>query len=93
MKEHIRRYVNKNHIFNKEFKRQLRLLITVAMGFTIAFTWRQTIYDLSLTFLKFITKIQDISALKILTSILITIFAFLIIYLSARYLGSKPEWK
>lgn len=93
MKEHIKRYVNKNHVFSREFKKQLRLFITVTLGFTIAFTWRQTTYDLSLTFLKFITHIKNTTTLSILTSIFITIFALIVIYLSSKYLGSKPSWK
>ena len=31
--------------FRREFKRQVRLLIIITLGFTIAFAWRQTVFD------------------------------------------------
>jgi len=72
--------------FKKEFKRQVRMLIVITFGFTIAFTWRQTIFDLSLNLVKLITHIQSSSQLSIMTSSLITIFSLIIIYISAHWL-------
>lgn len=72
--------------FKKEFRRQVRMIIVFTLGFTIAFTWRQTIFDLSLTFVSFITKIQNSAELSILSSLLITILSLIIIYITAHWL-------
>lgn len=77
--------------FKKEFKRQLRLLIIITLGFTIAFTWRQTIFDISRDFVQLITNIQSSSYLSILTSVLITILSLLLIYLTSHLLKESAE--
>jgi hypothetical protein len=75
--------------FQKEFKKQIKTLIIVTLGFTIAFTWRQTIFDLSLAIVKFFTNIKDSSALSILTSLFITLLSIFIIYLTSHYLKDE----
>ena len=69
--------------FKREFKRQIRTLILITLGFTIAFTWRQTIFDLSQSFVKFITNVKSPNTSNILTSIFITIVSVILIYLTA----------
>ncbi|MCK5149921.1 hypothetical protein KAJ87_03265 [Candidatus Pacearchaeota archaeon] len=78
--------------FKKEFQRQIRMLIIVTLGFTIAFTWRQTIFDLSLAFVKFVTKIQNTSTLSIFSSAFITLFSIFIIYLTAHFLKGRKDY-
>ena len=46
MRRRINQYFLKNN-YLKEFRHELRLLIVVTLGFTIGFTWRETIFDLS----------------------------------------------
>ena len=65
--------------FRREFRRQLRMLIVVTLGFTIAFSWRQTTFDLSQSFIQWITKTQNSSLSTILTSIFITLLSILLI--------------
>lgn len=77
--------------FKREFKRQARLLIIVTLGFTIAFTWRQTVFDLSLAVVRFITHFESTSALSILASILITILSLSLIYLTSYWLRDSLE--
>jgi len=72
--------------FKREFRRQIRTLIIVTLGFTIAFTWRQTVFDLSQNFVKFITNIQGSSTLSVLTSVFITLLSLLLIYVAAHFL-------
>lgn len=91
MRDKLNNFFTMGRKFKKEFRRQLRLLITIALGFTIAFTWRQTIFDLSQTFVQFITNIQDSTALSIFTSVFITIVSILLIYLSSYYLRNSQE--
>jgi hypothetical protein len=77
--------------FKNEFRKQIRMIIIVTFGFTIAFTWRQTIFDLSTSVVKFFTQAQG-STLSILASLLITIISVIIIYLSAHFLKDDREY-
>ncbi|MFH1917598.1 MAG: hypothetical protein ABIJ14_00615 [Nanoarchaeota archaeon] len=76
--------------FKREFKKQARLLITITLGFTIAFTWRQTVFDISQSAVQFITHIQNLEISSILTSIFITIISVIFIYLTSHFL--KDNW-
>jgi ABC-type Fe3+ transport system permease subunit len=67
------------------------MLIIVTLGFTIAFTWRQTIFDTSQSIVNFFLHIQNSAALSILTSIFITLLAVLLVYLTAHLLKDDPE--
>jgi len=75
--------------FKKEFKKQMRLLIIITLAFTIAFAWRQTIFDLSQSFIKFITNVNSLEASTILTSLFITILCLVFIYLSSYFLKDE----
>ena len=77
--------------FKNEFRKQIRMLIIVTLGFTIAFTWRQTIFDASQALVKFFTDVQGSTALSVLTSLFITIVAVLLIYIAAHYLKDNYE--
>jgi hypothetical protein len=86
-------YYKMNRIFQylglahhrREFKHQLRILIIFTLGFTIAFSWRQTVFDISLDFIKsFINAGTD--SLSILTSIFITVVSILLIYITSYFL-------
>ena len=74
-----------------EFQKQFRLLVTITLGFTIAFTWRQTVFDISLNFVQFITRVQNSAAASVLASVLITIVSIVLIYLSAYFLRNDME--
>ncbi len=76
--------------FRQEFKRQIRLLITVTIGFTIAFSWRQTIFDVVQTLVQKFTNANALSS-SALTSIFITMLGIILIYLSSQILKEKPE--
>lgn len=78
--------------FENEFKKQIRMLIIVTFGFTIAFTWRQTIFDLSQSLVQFITNVQGSELLSILTSTFITFLSILLIYLTSHYLKDKRDY-
>jgi hypothetical protein len=78
--------------FKREFRRQLRLLIIITLGFTIAFTWRQTIFDLSLNFISYLTNITNNSELDILASTLITAVSLIVIYITAHILKDRVEY-
>jgi len=77
--------------FKNEFRRQIRMIIIVTLGFTIAFTWRQTIFDLSQSFVEFLTHVQSSELSSILTSIFITLLSILLIYITSHLLKNTSE--
>ncbi len=89
MKKKLYQFFIKGRNFENEFKRQLRMLIIITLGFTIAFTWRQTIFDLSQSFVNFFIHIQSSSLSSILASLFITIMSLLLIYATSYYLKEK----
>lgn len=78
--------------FKKEFKKQLRLLIVVSFAFTMAFTWRQTTFDLSQSLVQFFFHIQNSDTLSVLSSILITIASIFFILLTSYILKDHDEY-
>lgn len=76
--------------FKKEFKRQVRMAITAAIGFTIAFAWREAIFNL---FLNFVSRFFDVApenySTKAYAAIFITIGGVLFILLTSKILKEK----
>ena len=52
--------------FWKEFRRQIRLALMSAVGFTIAFAWRNAIFD---TFQNYVSRILDVAPSHYLTEV------------------------
>lgn len=90
MRKRIIRYFSKTK-YRQEFRRELRLLIVVTLAFTIGFTWRETIFDLSLAFVHWLTHAEQVPALSVLASIFITLMSVGLIYLTSYLLKEKPE--
>ena len=86
MKNKFFHFFVKGDRFKKEFRRQLRMIIIVTLGFTIAFTWRQTIFDLSESIINFFINVQNPGLSSILTSTFITLVSIILIYLAAHFL-------
>jgi len=91
MKKRLYNFFVGGRKFKKEFKRQTRLLVIITLGFTIAFAWRQTIFDLSQSFVRVIIKVESSTSLTILTSLFITILSLILIYFTSHLL--KDDWR
>ena len=75
--------------FRKELKRQLKWAIAAAVGFLIAFAWRDAIYN---AVHDMVEKFEDSTmgmTSEISTALFITIVGVLIIILSSRLLRDK----
>lgn len=72
--------------FRKEFRRQIRLAITAAIGFSVAFAWRNAIYDSTLEIVKKFTESTQVISNEIITAILITIVSVLFLFITAKIL-------
>ncbi len=79
--------------YKKEFKKQMRMLIIITLGFTIAFTWRQTIFDLSESFVNFFLHLKNNSVSSILTSVFITLLSLILIIITTYWLKDNPQDK
>jgi len=91
MRHKLRGAINRGRRFKREFRRQIRMLVTFSLGFTIAFTWRQATYDISKTFVEFITNIKDSTSLTLMTAIFVTLLSILIITLTTYFLQDDPS--
>lgn len=76
--------------FRAEFKRQIRLAITAAIGFTIAFAWRNAIFDSVLSFVSRALAVSENHYLtEIYAAIAVTIFGVFLITITSRFLGER----
>ena len=91
MRKKFKSFFTPGRRFKREFKRQLRLLVTVTLGFTIAFTWRQTVFDVSQSIVNFFVHVQSSAVSSILTSTFITVISIALIYITSRYLKDSYE--
>lgn len=92
LKKRTKHFIFGGDGFKKEVKRQIRLLIIVTLGFTIAFTWRQTIFDTVQSIVKLITHVQGSAAASILTSAAITLISLLFILLTSYFLQDRARY-
>jgi hypothetical protein len=76
--------------FKLEFKRQLRMAITAAIGFSIAYAWRNAVFD---GFENFVARLLDVPTGHYLTeaytAITITLAGVLLIFLTSKFLRDK----
>ena len=72
--------------FKHEFRKQARMLILFTLGFTIAFTWRETLFDISQRLVEAVTNIKNSNSLSILTSTFITVLSLAVIYVTSHML-------
>jgi len=91
MKKRLYDFFIRGKRFQKEFRRQMRMLIVITLGFTIAFTWRQTVFDISQAFVQLIIDVQSSALSSILTSTFITLTSILFIYVTAHLLKDEPD--
>lgn len=81
------RIFDTKHSFKKEFRRQIRLAVLAAIGFTIAFAWKTAVFD---AFQSFISRFLDVPVGHYLsetyTAITITLAGVIIIFITSKLL-------
>jgi ABC-type proline/glycine betaine transport system permease subunit len=77
--------------FRKDFRNQIKTLVVVGAGFTIAFTWRQTLFDISQKIVQFITNIKSSAVLSLATSIFTTLISVAFVLLVVYLLKEQPD--
>jgi len=79
----------KDKFFQKELKREIRLLIIVTIGFSIAFAWRQTIFDAALSIIRSLFSLGPGVTSSTMASMLITLIGLLLVLLTSKYLKDE----
>lgn len=74
--------------FKKEFKKQVRWAIIAAVGFIIAFAWRNAIYNGSRSIVERFSTTIDLVLTEFYTAIFITIIGVIILLVSSKVLKS-----
>jgi hypothetical protein len=75
--------------FKKEFKRQIKWAIAAAVGFTIAYAWRDAVIVLTKDLVAKLAESTKASLTGIYSALIITIIGVLIILASSRLLRDK----
>jgi len=89
MGERIRRFFIGSERFKHEFWEEVKLFIIFGLGFTIAFTWRQTVFDTTESLMRWLTHIQSSNSLSILTSISTTLVCLILIFLISKFFENR----
>jgi len=72
--------------FKIEFKKQLRLAIAAAIGFLIAFSWRDFLFDLTRTAIIKLTLMTNVHFVGFFSAFFVSLVGVLLILLSSRLL-------
>lgn len=72
--------------FKKEFKRQVRMAVAAAIGFIIAFSWRNFVYDVTKAWLEKITPLSGAFESGLASALIITIIGVILILISSKLL-------
>lgn len=83
----ISKYFYVGSKYRTEFRKQMRTFIVFTLGFTIAFSWRETIFDGSKKIVKWLTGTNKSGSFG--ASIFITLVSVLLIFLTAQWLKDK----
>ncbi len=75
--------------FKHEFKKQLRLAIAAAIGFTIAFAWRNVIFDFIYNIIRQLNEETTILQSQLTTAMIITIIGVILIIIFSKLLKDK----
>jgi len=76
----------KSRSFRKEFKRQVRMAVMAAIGFSVAFAWRNFIWNSVNDFVSLVTESTHAVFTGFLTALLITLIAVVLIFITSRIL-------
>ena len=83
------KYLKTKKSFRKEFRRQLRLAVVAAMGFIVAYAWRNAIYRAAENLIGHLIGNQQFVLTELLTALLITFCAVIVILITTKLLKEK----
>ena len=89
--QHLVQFTLVKHIkmpskFKKEFKKQIRLAIAAAIGFIIAYSWREFIVGVMTDKIGNLTKVENLNLLNLTSAFVITLIGVIIILITSNFL-------
>ena len=72
--------------FKKEFKKQIRLAIAAAIGFIIAYSWREFIVGVITSKVGDITKVNNLNIINLTSAFVLTLMGVIIILITSSLL-------
>jgi len=75
--------------FKKEFRRQLKLAIIAAIGFTVAFAWRNAVYHSTQSLVEKFTEQTHAVLNEVFTALTITIIAVILILILSKIMKDR----
>jgi len=73
----------------KEFKSQVRFALIAAVGFVIAFAWRNTIWDSSRLLIEKFSTAAGVVLTDVYTALFITFFGVILLIITSKLLKDK----
>lgn len=73
----------------KEFKKQIRFALIAAIGFIIAFAWRNTIWDSSRLLIEKFSTAAGVVLTDIYTALFITLFGVILLIITSKLLKDR----
>ena len=89
MRRKITRSIRAGKKFRREFKKQIRFVIMAAVGFIIAFAWRDAIYNSSSYIVDKFIDAADVVLSEIYTAIFITVIRVLFLLFTSKLLRDR----
>ncbi len=77
--------------YKEEFRKQMRMIIVFTLGFSIAFAWREAIFDWSKSVTAWLTHSNN-GGSSTSASVFITLVCILLIILTSRWLKDKNPY-
>lgn len=78
--------------YKDEFRKQMRMIIVFTLGFTIAFAWRETIFEWSKNLVSWLTN-SNKGGSNVWASIFITLVSVILILLTTYWLKDKNPYR
>lgn len=91
IKQKISNYTFVGQNYRDEFRKQMRSVVVLTLGFSIAFAWRETIFDWSKSITAWITHSNN-GGSSTGASIFITLICLLLILATTRWLKDKRDF-
>ena len=85
--------LNLDRPFKSELKREIRLLIVMTIAFSIAFSWRQTMFDGTMWMVEKTFNLDRGLMSNLLTSFTITLLGLILILSTSKYLKNMSPYE
>lgn len=91
IKQKFSNYTYLGSKYKDEFRKQIRSIIVLTLGFSIAFAWREAIFDWSKSITAWITHSSD-GGSATGAAFFITLICILLIFLTSHWLKDKNPY-